>query len=409
MDTGELVAERSTASSSPGLATSSPSRDLAGRDDVLDGLRAVACLLVYFGHLALNPSWGPVGVLGYTGVHLFFVLSGYLMFGPFLGAFLGTRPWPGWRGYAIRRFTRIYPPYFVALVIFSWMRYLDGNHPPGPGSFISHALLVFNFTDVTEFYRILAVFWSLAIEAQFYAVLPLGVMLARRVFPERGRLAAWSVVIGFIVTGLAIRGLEYVGTSDSISAQINPRFRTVFAYLDMFGAGMMAACLAQGRRSELERRPMLRFALIGLGVVLFVASASWAKNVAPKGWFLGPDLFFTVVFPLSICLGGALVVLGVVTRPAGASCLPLDWRPLVLIGEISYSLYLYHLGVHVLAWKVFGRFGISPVGGTYHLLALALLALPPTLAFSALMYALVERPALRWGARYSLHRKRQGC
>src|SRR5581483_8951223 len=131
-----------------------PGPPIPDRNDALDGLRAVACLMVFVYHVGYAQLRPPLVFLGFTGVHVFFVLSGYLLFRPFLPGLLGERPLPDWRRYAIRRFLRIYPAYAVCLVVSSLARVAAHDKPPTVGNFVGHLLLVFNYTDRSNFFTI---------------------------------------------------------------------------------------------------------------------------------------------------------------------------------------------------------------------------------------------------------------
>ncbi len=369
------------------------------RLDALDGLRGLACLLVYFTHLGQNLRLGPLVVLGFTGVQIFFVLSGFLMFSPFVSALLGKRPMPDWRSYAIRRFTRIYPPYFVALVLFTAMRHVSKTRLPTTDNLIAHIFLIFNYSERSYFFTINAVFWSLAIEAQFYLVLPVVVWLATRLVGRAGWAPLVATVLGFYLVGLVMRGVEYHLTPDSLADE--PRFWSVLAYLDLFGAGMLVALLKPVLGARLREAWRPRWWLILVGVAIFLASNLWSDMVAPGGWQSGRSVLYTVGFPVAICLGIALVLLSMVSWPDGRFPV-LSWKPLVWVGTISYSIYLYHIGVQYALLLVFGRMGwdLGPTG----MLVFSLGALVPTLAVSAILFSLVEQPAMRWGARYSFHK-----
>ncbi len=102
----------------------------ADRDEALDGLRAIAALLVVFYHCGVQLEVPPFVLPGYSGVHLFFVLSGYLISRPFWARLVNGQPLPSWRRYAARRFVRIYPTYFVALFVFVAMRFIGNAHRP---------------------------------------------------------------------------------------------------------------------------------------------------------------------------------------------------------------------------------------------------------------------------------------
>jgi peptidoglycan/LPS O-acetylase OafA/YrhL len=93
-------------------------RAAVNRRPYLDAYRALACLLVFFYHSALNLQAGKIVFFGYNGVHLFFVLSGYLLGGKLLERLSGGDRWWTIFVYLRHRFLRIYPAYFVCLCVF---------------------------------------------------------------------------------------------------------------------------------------------------------------------------------------------------------------------------------------------------------------------------------------------------
>ena len=399
-----------------GLTPRTPGTDglnvdpLAGRDPALDGVRAVACLLIYFYHLGLNVIRPPLVVEGFTGVTVFFVLSGYLLYGPFAGALLGGRTFPGWRSYLIRRLTRIYPPYLASLAVYTAVRYAleairpggTRSSPPGLGNLASHALLVFNYGDRREFYGICGVFWSLAIEAQFYWLLPIVCAVAFRL-GARGRWSGATPVLLFGAVGPVSRALESRYFVEHHLSDALPRFVAVTSYLDLFAAGMALAVLSKADGGGRWRAPAVaRWAILGLGVAGFLAAENWslAATNLKSDWQTTPAFAYTVFYPSASSASSALVLLALVTRP-GVGAGPLTWRPLVRLGEVSYSLYLYHVLVQmgvILAVTPGRRYP-----GPWENFNTALLALVPTLVVAALGYRLVERPALAWGLKHSSH------
>jgi peptidoglycan/LPS O-acetylase OafA/YrhL len=80
----------------------------------LDGWRGIACLLVLFYHTGSNIFFPPLVIYGFIGLHLFFVLSGYLISSPFLKAIRGRSALPSTGRFYMRRLIRIYPPYLVS-------------------------------------------------------------------------------------------------------------------------------------------------------------------------------------------------------------------------------------------------------------------------------------------------------
>ncbi len=108
----------------------------AGRNrrPYLDSFRALACLLVFFYHAALNLQAGRIVFFGYNGVHLFFVLSGYLLGGKLLEKLGSGNKRRVVLRYLGDRFLRIYPAFFVCLLVFVLLRVLYWQESSGcPG------------------------------------------------------------------------------------------------------------------------------------------------------------------------------------------------------------------------------------------------------------------------------------
>jgi peptidoglycan/LPS O-acetylase OafA/YrhL len=363
------------------------------RDDALDGLRAVAALMVVFYHCGVQLELPPFFIPGFTGVHLFFVLSGYLISRPFLARIVAGQPLPSWRRYAVRRFVRIYPTYFVALIVFIAMRFIGHLHAPTHGDMLRHALLIFNWGKPAEFFTINIVLWTLAIEAQFYVILPIAAALAYGLGARRGRLGALLMVLAFVIIGLVSRGLEY-----SMTRVGDVRFRLPFSFLDLFAMGILAAYLELTQATFLRQRLVLRATLLLCGLALLFASNYWLV-AGGSDWLTPPTLPLVCLYPIGICAAFALIVLGVRCR-ARYEVAVLTSSPLTFIGRISYSIYLYHVGVGFFLLTRLPRGPGLWLGS--HPKVYALAQLGPVIIVSYLAYLAVELPSLRWVERFSL-------
>jgi len=249
------------------------------RDAWIDGLRAAAALMVFFHHTGI-PGLPRLGLD--AGILVFFTLSGYLLFRPFL-----ERP-VDVRAYAIRRLLRIMPAYLVAAVGIAMLdRYtLD---PVG--------ILTMSHTTVI-------VAWTLKIEVVFYATLPVIAWLAR------GR---WQVLAVGAAASLAYGALAIAST------RVLPNEFPAWAWA--FLPGMLVA-IAAVRRPDLLRR-------VGTPIVALAGLVLVAASVVPDIRY--PDV------PAAV--GSALILGWLRTLPAPGRALA---ATLAAAGALSYSFYLWH-------------------------------------------------------------------
>ncbi|WP_394836130.1 acyltransferase [Pendulispora rubella] len=367
------------------------------RSDALDGLRAIAALLVAFYHCGAEFRSSPLVIPGFTGVLIFFVLSGYLVSKPFVQALAAGTSLPLLSSYAIRRFLRIYPPYLGALIFFTALRYATHLHPPSASAFTAHALLYFNFMGGHSFFDINAAFWSLSIEAQFYVLLPMSAWLVARVVGTRH--AALALILLFVGVGLVSRVLEFtypVAGNES-------HFVLPTSFLDLFGVGMLVAYVEPRAAITFSRSPRQRGVLWLIGIGVFLAANHWCLYDAGRADYLRTDIFsYATLYPLVCCLGAGVAVLAICVQPADTKLPILSWRPLVAIGHISYSVYLYHVAVQLAFFAALPHLprGYELYLTSHHWLT-GFLTLPFVLVTSAIAYRLVELPTMRYGTIWS--------
>src|SRR5579859_383189 len=153
----------------------------------LDGVRAIACLTVVTFHISLitkqdihiwdsanvNPLIAAIALSGDTGVTLFFILSGFLLFLPYAKSllFAGTQ-WPSTRRFYLRRALRILPAYYLTLVLMVLIyrpEYRQLDHLRNWGFFLT----LFMDSSQSTYKSINGPFWTLAVEWQFYLLLPI--------------------------------------------------------------------------------------------------------------------------------------------------------------------------------------------------------------------------------------------
>ena len=330
----------------------------------IDGLRACAVVPVVLFHL--GAGWLPGGFLG---VDVFFVISGFLITRILLrdieaGTFSFTE-------FMVRRILRILPAMLTMIVATLAVTWFFVFRPDQPGigrqavaALLSVANVYFwrttgNYWGPQAEQSPLLHTWSLSVEEQFYLVAPLCFWILHRVSPQRLRpaiLAATLASFGLFLFGLA-------------TGRLTPTFYLLPTRAWELGAGCcLAAFLPPDHRIRSERAPWRDTAgLVGLGLILatFVL-APWAGT--GLNWMAS----LTVV-------GSALVL-------AFAQAGPCHWlltrQPLTWLGKASYSIYLWHWPVIVLA-ELLGR------KATPWLLCI------PILLLGALSYCLVETPSRR--------------
>ncbi len=148
----------------------------------LDGLRAIAILAVVWHHAGASvPDW-QISTRGFLGVDLFFVISGFLIVTLLLREQEHTDT-ISLSNFYIRRFLRIFPPYYLMLLIVGTVAYLQ---PAGSTSLavkrdFPYALLY--LSNLVPMYSQLSITWSLSVEEQFYIVVPTMVKYSRRALP----------------------------------------------------------------------------------------------------------------------------------------------------------------------------------------------------------------------------------
>jgi peptidoglycan/LPS O-acetylase OafA/YrhL len=368
----------------------------AGRFPLFDSLRAIAALAVLGTHAAVyaaSPGLMPYAARLEVGVAIFFVISGFLLYRPFVRArLLAERP-PRLRAYAWRRALRIVPNYWVALTVTTIVLGTAGVFT------LSDGPLYYGFAQTWTEPTIgggLSQAWTLCIEVTFYAFLPIWAWAMRRApgasFERRmrGELLALALVFA---GSIAYKILLLAGGNQH-QIRITPALDSLPGFLDQFAIGMGLAVLTVWleRRERLprplaviERFPILPWLVAG--VAFWAASTQIGltgrvlEDFTPREYVLRHLLYALIalgmVLPAVVGDSRRGIVRRVLANPA-----------LLFLGLISYSIYLY--GPAVL--DQLQRWHFHSPGPAYA--GLLLVGGVITIAVSAVSYYLVERPAL---------------
>ena len=311
---------------------------------------------------------------GYFGVDLFFVLSGYLLGGPFLRARAGLAGPPSWRRFWIHRVRRVLPAYWTQLVLLCLVAWLAGQGwPLGARDFLLLASLLFNIEFNAP--ALNPVYWSLPVEWNFYLALPLLVALWPRTRTH------WLPIAVAVAAAIAFRLLcWWVWARYGADGIWFARWIIQLpGRVDQFVIGMAVAAIGvRGGLAEHGR-------WVGTAAVAAVAAiAAYAHSL---GDFIGspraPWLF--VHFTL-VALAFGAVIWAAVHAPSSLLARALRSRVLVLMGVVSYSLYLWHYPL--IGWLASLRLQL-PGTATW-----ALVVSLVVVAAASLSYRLVERPFL---------------
>ena len=325
----------------------------------LTGVRALAALLVVATHAAYTTGKYTHGYIGLVfsrmeiGVPIFFVLSGFLLFGPWVRAAVAGATAPSLRRYARHRVRRIMPAYAVT-VLAAYLIYHFHDAGPNPGhswnGLLRNLTLTQIYTDSYLFSHLhqgLTQMWSLAVEVAFYLTLPVVAYLLLVVLCRR----RWKP--GLLLAGLA--GLALISPAWMVlvhTVDFLPDGARLWlpGYLAWFIGGMMLAVLsAVGSQCHW-------FLAVPLAVLCYVIAAT---PIAGEATTSPTGLAQAVVKIVFYAVIATLMVAPLVLGNRGAYSRLLGSRPMVWLGEISYEIFLVHLivmefaMVAVLHWRVY--------------------------------------------------------
>lgn len=351
----------------------------------LDSLRGIAVLLTIVFH-----SWyqlpGTVAkgktpydyplFFGRTGVHLFFVLSGFLLFLPYAKWILKKAPRPSAILFYKRRILRVGPAYWVSLLI---LMALGPYSVAALVDFVAHVFFAANAHYKTVF-SINGVYWTMAIEVQFYLILPLLALALKWLTATIGSLAGFILLdcaaLLVSVASIKIEDTSTFGHIPVVSTLLLGE-TSLTAWIAIFAMGVTIAALYTSLKDRESR--MLRLGgsiLVSVSLVLGLGLA-----FAPIRQSVVKHIGFGVVY--------GLLLFGVLVASNGVRKL-FEWRVLRFIGLISYSVYIWHL---VVIEKIDHFLPQTPLAT--HILARLVVGGLLSIVVAYVSYQLVERPFIK--------------
>ncbi len=297
-----------------------------------------------------------------------------------------------------KRFRRIYPPYFVSLLLCFLILALSHHAPQGakafaassiplPASFAASAAYLHSLIfDAPS--RLNPPMWSLEIEIQFYLLAPWLIFLYARLSGRTARLVSLASLIALLIFG---------GAALHAFSAFDNRFRHgLLMYAPYFLGGIALAELERPGGPLADLREARRWdAVLAAGLFAMVSLGWWfgANDAHPQGFLAN------AAAPLVGLPAAAAIYLGALHGRFGRICFGTPWA--ALLGAMCYSLYLTHIVVvQAVSELVLGRLPLHSRSAVWGLW-LPVLALA-VFAFGLAFYVLVERPFMSGGGRSAL-------
>ena len=362
-------------------------------------MRAFATLLIIVYHLLdvsgqTNNNADSLGQFSSrlnVAVTIFFVLSGYLLFKPFVQATLLGFPFPNSSDFYLTRLVRIMPAYWIALIVL-WR--INATDIPDFSGLLRNIFLIHPLTSQNVFTGIRQA-WTLSVEVFFYLSLPWIAIFIRACTRNK---TPKEVARSLFVCLIALYGFAYayrIFFHQVPTKHFETHALLLPAHFDTFALGMLIAVAVVTLR-VFPQLGELQTKLARMGPVFFLISgASWLWSTQ-IGWALGLnqsrfriDLFgrflygiASVCFVIPFCLnvGNSRIV-----KIFGS-------RLFVWLGSISYGMYLWHY------LFLDGNFADKYMPYDKYDMGIAtrmLITIPGTIAIAAVSYYLIERPLLR--------------
>jgi peptidoglycan/LPS O-acetylase OafA/YrhL len=363
-----------------------------------DAFRAIAILGVVMSHLAmisglrLGGQRDDLSYVGAWGVNCFFVLSGFLLSRPYLEAIVGTKPFPSTRLFLTRRFFRIYPLYALAVIVSTAAVVVHGPHRIPLTPLVNHLTFLHGFSadDVVSLNGPL---WTMAVDAQFYLLLPIGALALAALARNVSRDSATAIIVAALGVAVALSLLTrlFVFSHYPISIvhyPVGPAFvlaRNVIGMGTAFALGIGLALLVMIGKQPSQ---VLASAIAAAGIVCF-AVLVWAGRTYVS------SVPYAVVYDALAAVSAALILYGFSEN--GFNVIPLVRKSSLLAGlaALAYAVYLFHYLTIDTIEGVVGKHMHWVSGSASYIIGLSVPTLIVTFGVAYLAHRYVEKPFLR--------------
>ena len=372
----------------------------ADRFFLLDSLRGVAALMVLAVHVAwfsgagLPERWYDSFASRLEAAFaIFFVISGFLLYRPFVKARLLDKPALSAKAYGWRRFLRIVPAFWIALTLIALI--------VGP-AFSSAGEAVRQYGFLQLYYGagandVIPQAWTLCVEVAFYALLPVWAWFMRKLpgrdFEQRLRTELWAVSLLVVGSLLYSAALVYSGAVERITFAPIGVLAALPGYMDHIGLGMLLAVISVWVMERDGKLPS------PMAFIARYPSAGWAialGTMVAAALIIGHEYLYSATEYMGRHLANSIVAVAVVIPAVfgaareGFTRRVLASSAIVYVGLISYGFYLYHWAVlrQLFNWQLDGTLALGSYWAWFGI------ALAAALILGSLSYYLVERPAL---------------
>lgn len=352
----------------------------------LDHLRALAILMVWFFHYQggtfAHAEWTTSFNFGWTGVDLFFVLSGFLISSQ-LFAHIRKGKDLSLKEFYIKRVFRIFPIYFLVVAIYFLVPYFREKEALPPlWKFLTFAQnFGLNRSDFGTFSHA----WSLCVEEHFYLFLPFTLILLQVTGKFKN---AWWILLTFFVIGFMVRlycwhylYLPNADVKDGVDYWTMHIYYPTYNRLDGLLVGVSIAAVYQFLPKAWERISKYGTLLILVSLVLLTIAFFYFSEL---------NTFNSSIygFPL-IAIGYGFMVAGALSP----SSFLFKWnsKTTTLIATLSYGIYLTHKGIIHMVQHIFPKWGIEKNGGMMVILSFLFCLLG-----AWLLHLAIEKPFMKW-------------